>query len=89
MEILLLKSRNLKKNYVVIYPNPATNQIEITGLTFNNYLYVLNMIGCVVLKARVTDKNIQLDVSKLNSGFYYIKTDNGDLTKFIKLETPN
>jgi hypothetical protein len=56
-----------------VYPNPATEQINIPNNTHANIL-IYNTIGKVVLQANTnTDK---LDVSSLNNGTYYIQIIN-------------
>ena len=66
---------------------PARGQIQISGLTPNSDVLVLNILGSLITRVNAKDKYILLDISNLTPGVYYIKTDNGELEKFIKLET--
>ncbi|MFO8086423.1 MAG: T9SS type A sorting domain-containing protein [Bacteroidales bacterium] len=62
-----------------IYPNPATDQVNITIEDYNNAtVEVYNLLGEVVKSAQVTDENTQLDVANLNNGTYIVRVMNGD-----------
>jgi len=57
----------------VLYPNPASEVINIKGL--NNGIHdikVLNTLGQIVLKTSTVNENIQLNVNSLEAGFYVV-----------------
>ncbi len=77
-----------------VSPNPAakTLNISINGLQTNNRsaISVLSVSGAVIktIQPGALDKNVQLDVSSLTSGVYFIKVTNGDrifYKQFVKL----
>ena len=79
------KELNLQNN-ISLYPNPTSNNLNINNT--ENF----ELISCIIFdlngKCIVSSKNqTMIDVSKLNSGLYFIKikTDQGEFSqKFIK-----
>lgn len=64
------------ENRVRIFPNPATDQLQIDSeLSFENgtEIEITNMLGQVVLKIPYTN---EIDVSKLSNGYYILKIEN-------------
>ena len=69
---------------ISLYPNPATNSINVNSLQEIVSLTVIDQLGKVVL---TKNKSANLDVSGLQSGIYFIKivTDAGSgVKKFVK-----
>ncbi|MEJ0103797.1 MAG: FG-GAP-like repeat-containing protein [Bacteroidota bacterium] len=48
-------------------------------------LSVINSRGQTVMRVRMTDNRIQLDLSRFSDGLYYVKYDDGHDTKTIKI----
>lgn len=83
-ECTSLHDEQVKNNAIVIYPNPATNEVRISfsgeptiGVT------LVNTLGAVVLEQRAYTSNSALDVSGLAKGVYFVKINSGEL-KAIK-----
>ena len=61
---------------LIIYPNPVGEQLTMVngGLTINT-IEITDLVGRVVLKQSVTPavKSIELNVSAINSGVYFVK----------------
>lgn len=71
----------LKNEEVIVYPNPASESITISGT--NEEVRILDVSGRVIWKGR----DNQVDVSSFNSGIYfvYLTKDNfNSVTKFEK-----
>ena len=77
-----------------INPNPvsSTLNISIHGLQTNvrSTMSVLSVSGAVIktITPATANKNVQLDISSLSSGVYFIKVINGDKVlykQFVKL----
>ena len=79
-------SSNIKE--LTVYPNPATNfvQLQVIGRENNNISYnIVNTVGRVVKTGKLVNKTI--DVSNLDTGIYLIKVNNGEkefTSKLIK-----
>ena len=68
---------------VVIYPNPATNNLNIQNAE-NSSIKVFDLLGRIVALENNISLNQQLDVSKLTTGTYLIKIINGNQVKTDK-----
>lgn len=78
-----------KNEKIYIYPNPVSNNLTITApFTGNIQLKVINYLGQIVLEQNQNTSSIELDVSKLSKGLYYVKMTskygNSQTIKFIK-----
>ena len=64
----------LTTNEVSVYPNPAKGELFVKGLPINSRIRfeLFNMKGNMVSTGIVGDE-YRLDISKLNSGLYYLK----------------
>ena len=78
-----MKNADTKKS-IDVYPNPASQSIQInTNSAFTNY-YIVDILGKVVTKGSV-NKNNNIDISALENGLYFItESSTGLSTKFIK-----
>jgi hypothetical protein len=74
------------ENNLQIYPNPANDKIEITGLD-NGTIEIIDIQGQLVKTLNTSSTKTTIDLIKLSSGVYVIKviTDRGaTVKKFIK-----
>ena len=72
-----------KKN-VIVYPNPATNELRLVNFKLGNKVKIYNMLGKVIMTTDVKNSNMEMvNVSQLPSGIYFINS-NGVKIKFIK-----
>ncbi len=75
-------------NRVIIYPNPANDEVTITAdpTTYTSFS-LTNTMGQVVNQQIITDKHTKLNVAQLPAGIYYIalKGDQANkVEKFVK-----
>ncbi len=77
-----LNSIESVKNEMLVYPNPAQDKLTIKAE--GKSLKVFNSLGVVVLTSSLTKGKSELQLNDLNAGVYYIVTDLGVTTKFIK-----
>jgi D-alanyl-D-alanine carboxypeptidase len=75
-------STSINNESLKIYPNPANNYIEITGLN-NGTIEIINAQGQRVKTFDTSNTKITIDISKLAGGVYTIriKTDNEIIVK--------
>jgi len=74
------------ENNIRIYPNPANDKIEITGLN-NGTIEIINVQGQIVKTLNTLGVKTTIDLTKLSGGVYFIKamTERGaTVKKFIK-----
>lgn len=56
-----------------VYPNPTSNSVKITsGLTIEE-INIINVLGETILTKKASTKNLEIDVSNLNTGIYILK----------------
>nr|MBP7210910.1 T9SS type A sorting domain-containing protein [Paludibacteraceae bacterium] len=78
----IINNENLAENNISLYPNPATDYVELSGTTEGTTIHVFNMVGRLIQTYNGNSNSTTLDVTGLNEGLYIIKT--GD--KSIKLQ---
>jgi len=75
---------------VVIYPNPASSQITVwfpVSEARYSDLNIYDRFGSLIIKKRVSDQNVTVDISRLKPGSYHLSVsgEGGSfITTFIK-----
>lgn len=70
-------------NDVVVYPNPAANQIFVT-VKQNSNVEIMDLTGRKLIKQNLRIENMALQVDMLQPGTYFLKVESGTTTKWIK-----
>jgi hypothetical protein len=69
-----------------IFPNPAFNELNIiTESAVRSRITIMDSSGRMVLTSVLKGKVSDLDISSLKSGLYFIKIDEHQVKKFIKV----
>jgi hypothetical protein len=75
----------LLQTNLVIYPNPTTSMLQISGLTGNGQLEIIDSFGKSLLSFPYHTESIEIDVRHLSTGIYFISESNKGLhEKIIK-----
>ena len=69
------------KETIMIYPNPASNYINIKGFEPDDAITIINLNGQIIKSVKT--ENNRIYISDLDSGVYFIKSKNS-YSKFIK-----
>ncbi len=72
-----------KINPFRISPNPASEVIEVSGLTQKENYAIHNIIGAQIARGNASN-NEKIYIGNLNNGIYFLKFDNGNTIKLIK-----
>ena len=83
--ITYFSGKNSKKNInprYIIYPNPTTGILNISGLTDLNIISIYNLLSQEVKRFN-TDQS-KIDISDLNKGVYFLRINNDFVYKFVK-----
>ena len=76
------------KNDLTVYPNPASDMLNINGISEGNYS-IFNILGEVIYSHVIKQDKITIDISSLQSGKYFIQIEsNGKMSKmssFVKI----
>jgi uncharacterized secreted protein with C-terminal beta-propeller domain len=76
-------TENVLNTSLNITPNPATDFIQVSGLTSKKQYTMYNVLG-VKLNSGTVSKNENIAIKHLSNGLYFIKFDDGYSIKFIK-----
>lgn len=81
---LSISTINNDLDNISLWPNPAYDNLNITSKNTINSVEVFNVSGQKIIeKTQINSANYTLDVSKLNSGFYFVKTS-GSVNNSVK-----
>ena len=78
-----LNEIKLEDNSIVLYPNPANNQVNISSENIINSIEVFNSLGQSVYKSNIKSREKIIDINSLSKGVYVIgvNTDKGYIKK--------
>lgn len=82
----------LTENYINVYPNPSNGvfTLDITTPKTKSFdISIMNLAGKVVDQFQIEQANIiskRIDLSKYDSGFYFIRITDGDETVMKKIQ---
>ena len=77
-ENLALDSKN-----IIVFPNPSSDFIQISGLTKKEKYILYNSLGTTVKNGNISE-NEKIDLQNLTKGLYFLKFENEHTIKFIK-----
>ena len=83
-DILLSLPTYESNSNISVFPNPANNQISITGIAGFSKIKLLNASGEIVLE-KETSSNTSIDVSRFAQGEYTIVIENNKGMMFKKV----
>ena len=67
-----------------IYPNPVLEVLTIAAQNGINQIVITNLIGQTVYANQCNAKKVQIDVSILLPGVYFVRVNGGEMKKFVK-----
>ena len=78
-----------KEQFTSVYPNPASQILTIhADIASEKTVQVMDLSGRVVAEQKTADNQINMNISRLSAGCYFVKVTDDDLncftTKFIK-----
>ena len=84
----LLKVAIQTKITLNVYPNPASNEIVVSGISKGSTIQIIDASGKVVSTKVVSNQSQTVDISRLSKGVFFVRVsnDNGTInnTSFIK-----
>jgi len=69
------------QNSIRIWPNPASNTVNITGVEMNSEITIYSVLGKVVLQQKLNSNAI--NISSLSNGLYFLQIGNSSTEKLI------
>jgi len=69
---------------MLVYPNPAQDFLQVSGVGLGNRYRIFNQNGQLVLSGKISQNEDKIDVSKLKSGlFLFMMEGTKNVSKFI------
>ena len=68
---------------VRLYPNPARNVVNLSGLTAQVNVAIIDMQGRIVTRETADRQKTQIEVSELSEGVYFLKIKGEGIDKTI------
>jgi len=66
-------AEDINQNKLSAYPNPANNQVNITGMQGETTIELFNSNGSLVKTVRTQESNLSLSIESLSDGIYLLK----------------
>ncbi|PZR03540.1 MAG: esterase, partial [Flavobacterium psychrophilum] len=66
-------------------PNPANNLLNIENTTEISSVSIVNALGQTVITKTVNSNAVQIDVSSLSKGVYFVTVNSGNAGKTVKI----
>src|SRR5690606_3425724 len=84
-----LSTNELHKSITAVYPNPANDLLHIdisntANTAEGTNITIVDITGKTIATHQIQMGSNTIDISKLSSGTYFIKTEQGSSVKFIK-----
>lgn len=67
-----------------VYPNPTNDILNINGQTIIGNLQIVDNLGRIVMELNSSENSLQLNVSQLNAGLYFVVMEDAQPIRFIK-----
>ncbi len=80
-----LGTANFEKSNISVYPNPATNTLNIDANNTIDKVAIYNVLGQEVIEKSPKAKNTTIDISNLQIGTYIVKTTSEGKTETTKV----
>ena len=68
---------------ISLYPNPATNAINIAGISDNTTASIVDIQGKIILSTVISTGNSTIDISAISNGVYFLKLNGIGVEKTI------
>jgi Leucine-rich repeat (LRR) protein len=70
--------KNIPLNTLKVFPNPNSGKfnVELMGLSNSAELVIYNYLGSIIYKGKMDAEKIEIDLSKIQKGLYFLKTLN-------------
>lgn len=66
-----VNEQSIAKNEVNVYPNPASDKINITGISTESYLVIFDVNGKLMERSRLKKNNTTINTTNYENGIYF------------------
>jgi len=71
-------------NFMTVYPNPVSDQINVCNSTIINKLEIYNVLGQRIYYSDYCCNKTQINVNNLSAGMYFLKVNGNEVRIFCK-----
>lgn len=79
-----LSTHTLTQNDLIIYPNPAGSELNITSTSSQKDIMITNLMGQVLIHQQSKTTSVTVNIAPLAPGIYLIKVNGTEIRKFVK-----
>lgn len=79
-----LSAQNFDGIALKVYPNPTNALLNISGIEDAGNLQIIDSLGRVVSEQTTSENQLQIDVSQLKPGMYFVVMENTPPIRFLK-----
>jgi len=72
------------ENTIVVYPNPAQNELYVSSNGKISRITITNLIGQTLFSHEYNTEGVQVSVAGLPSGVYFVKVNGVEVREFVK-----
>ena len=77
--------KNQNYSDLIFYPNPSSKTITIENAELESTIKICNIMGKIMIENKVKESYLQLDISDLAPGIYFIQTEKNKSYMFVKI----
>jgi len=70
---------------IKVYPNPVTDLLTISNTEMMSGITIADMLGRILLKTRLNDTEMKIDMSKYPTGTYLVQVSVDSAIKTFKI----
>ncbi|GGZ76217.1 T9SS type A sorting domain-containing protein [Algibacter mikhailovii] len=83
IDVSTLSTGDLTFPKLLLFPNPANQFFQVSGLSKNEKYTLYNILGTAIKKGIISNYK-QIDIKNLTNGLYFLKFDDNNTIEFIK-----
>jgi endoglucanase len=80
-----INSQDVNAEMITVNPNPASDLVNLSGLTSDTIVTVIDMQGKTIISKKLNTNENKMDVSTLKTGIYILNAQYGDYVQNIRL----
>lgn len=87
-EVTVVSNLSIEDKFVKnlnFYPNPVKSDLTISSIFKVDGYQVYNVLGSLVAEGKGASNYVQVDMSRLNSGLYFVKVISGSMQTTLKI----
>ncbi len=80
-----VRTLSFDEQNIVVFPNPATDELKVSGLAGKEKLTLFDIAGGELLSVEATEGNVAISLKTLPAGVYFLHVKSNGSTKVLKV----